>query len=337
MTNERTTSKPTTPLQSRSPRVFIVHGRDLAARDELKLCLVSLGLDVEPFEHVADRLAAMPIISDVVRAAIEHAEVIVVLFTPDEQAALFDPITARFVDSEPAAARWQARPNVIFEAGWAFGLKPDQTVFVSVGEATTLFADVGGHHVIRLDAPGGKAQLRRRLAPLCGSHFALEDNLWASAPDTGDFARHARRRLLFHDDLGELHAKLSNMDVGTYNLLDLLVAVNERNPAWRWEYRVPRDLVQALKPMVDAKTTDDAHWWLASIGFFRFSEIDNWGDDWEESISILSFAPRSVVFLEWLRTSLSADERGACARRVAEGAKPTPPEGGPSKPRKRKP
>ncbi len=298
------------------PRVFIVHGRDLAARDELKKCLASLELDVEPFEQIADRLAPMPVIADVVRAAIERADVIVVLFTPDEQAALFDPETARFVDNEPAAARWQARPNVIFEAGWAFGVKPDQTVFVSLGDTVALFADLGGHHVIRLDAPGGKAQLRRRLAPLCRGRFTAQNEAWLNDPATGQFARYVRRRLPFHDDLGELMAKLSNMDVGRYNLLDLLVAVNEVRPGWRWKYRVPRDLVVALAEVVDAATTDDAHWWLASIGFFRFSQIDNWGDDWEESIDYLSFAPRSVGFLEWLRTSLDDGARAACAARV---------------------
>lgn len=309
------------------PRVFIVHGRDLAARDELKKCLASLDMDVEPFEQIADRLAPMPVIADVVRAAIDRADVIVVLFTPDEQAALFAPDTARFVDNEPAAARWQARPNVIFEAGWAFGCKPDQTVFVSLGDTIALFADVGGHHVIRLDAPGGKAQLRRRLAALCGGRFSAHEDAWVADPETGQFTRYVRRRLPFHDDLGELFAKLSNMDVGRFNLLELLVAVNEAHPGWRWKYRVPRDLVVALAELIDAETTDDAHWWLASIGFFRFSQIDNWGDDWEESIDYLSFAPRSVGFLEWLRTSLDEGARAACAERVRTLASHPPPRG----------
>ena len=329
-----TSSGAPTAAPAPRPRAFIVHGRDLAARDELKKCLVSLDLDVEPFEQIADRMAPMPVIADVVRHAVERADVIIVLFTPDEQAALFDPETGRFVDNEPAAARWQARPNVIFEAGWAFGVKPEQTVFVSLGDTVTLFADVGGYHVIRLDGPGGKAQLRRRLAPLCGGRFPIDDDAWLADPATGQFPRYVRRRLPFHDDLGELLAKLSNMDVGRYNLADLLVAVNEAHPGWRWKYRVPRDLVVALAALVGGETADDAHWWLASIGFFRFSQIDNWGDDWEESIDYLSFAPRSIGFLEWLRAALTETARGECAERVRSLAS-QPPRG--AKHRKRRP
>ncbi len=311
--SEETTRGPNGPGK---PRAFIVHGRDLGARAELDRCLTSLGLAVIPFEHIADRLAAMPVISDVLRQALADADVILVLFTPDEQAALFDPETGRFDGRDPGAARWQARANVIFEAGWAFGLRPDRTIFVSVGEVTAMFADVAGHHVIRLDAGGGKAQLRRRLAPLLPDRFSEKSDAWSSDPDTGDFASCARARWSFHDDLGELHAKLANMDLRGVNLLELLIAVNQTYPDWQWRYRVPRDLITALSRLVDPLTTDDAHWWLASIGFYRFSEIDDWGDSWSDSIDIMSFAPRSVVFLEWLRTATPPKARAAAVKRV---------------------
>ena len=44
----------------------------------------------------------------------------------------------------------QARPNVLFEAGMAFGRNPDSTILVQVGKVKP-FSDVGGRHVLHLN------------------------------------------------------------------------------------------------------------------------------------------------------------------------------------------
>src|SRR6185503_5937 len=125
----------------------------------------SMGFRLLSFEEKAGRVAAMPTVSAVVRKGIDDADVVIVLFTPDELAILYDSATGLSV-SEPFASRWQARPNVIFEAGWAFGLKPRQTIFVTVGDDTTLFSDVAGFHLVQLDRAGSSAALWTRLNQL---------------------------------------------------------------------------------------------------------------------------------------------------------------------------
>lgn len=101
-----------------------------------------------------------PSIGDVLKVAFEKAGAIVVLLTPDEEARL----KAKFRVSGDAAAefrlRGQARPNVLFEAGMAFGSRWDNTVLVEVG-ALRPAGDLAGKHVVRMN---GTAEARRELA-----------------------------------------------------------------------------------------------------------------------------------------------------------------------------
>ncbi|SPF35231.1 hypothetical protein SBA4_1620002 [Candidatus Sulfopaludibacter sp. SbA4] len=54
----------------------------------------------------------------------------------------------------------QARPNVLFEAGMAFGKYPDRTVICVLG-ATRKFSDIEGRHVVHLS---NKPESRQKLA-----------------------------------------------------------------------------------------------------------------------------------------------------------------------------
>ena len=47
--------------------------------------------------------------------------------------------------------RWQSRPNVLFEAGIAFGSARNRTVLVTLGRDVSLFSDVTGIHTVRLN------------------------------------------------------------------------------------------------------------------------------------------------------------------------------------------
>jgi hypothetical protein len=291
---------------------FLVHGRDVRARNTVATWLQALGLETPRFEDTADGTGPLPIISDVVRRGIKEADVVVVLFTPDELAVLYEQF-GRDAPGERSLSRWQARPNVLFEAGWAFGLKPKRTVFVTLGEDTTLFSDVAGYHAIRLEDPDAPARLAARLRRILRS--LPRDTAALSRPHSDDLAR---VRFRFHDELTSLVTTLRNTEVRIRampprrgrkgrpafrkDLLALVEEVVEANPTWSWEHRKPLDLALDVKARHSDRVANIAFWWLTSAGFFHFSDIELWGDHYEDCSTITSFAPRAVSLLKWLAT-----------------------------------
>ena len=91
---------------------------------------------------------ASPYIGEVLDAAFDHAQAVIVLMTPDEVAYL-DHQWATGPDDDQTSPAPQARPNVLFEAGMALGRDPDHTLLVEVGSVRP-FSDVGGRHALRL-------------------------------------------------------------------------------------------------------------------------------------------------------------------------------------------
>jgi hypothetical protein len=154
------TSKEAGPAPSRVDprRVMVVYGRDAEARRAMFDFLRPLAL--EPAEWsilVAETGKGAPYVGEILERAFERAAAVVVFFTPDDEARLRDDFLA---DSDPQYEREltpQARPNVLFEAGMAFGVHPDRTVLVELGELRA-FSDIYGRHVVRLD--GTEAPLR---------------------------------------------------------------------------------------------------------------------------------------------------------------------------------
>ncbi len=149
----------------RGNTVFVVHGRNTSARDELFAFLRAVGL--RPLEwSQAIRLAGKgsPYVGEILEAAFREAAAVIVLLTPDDEARLRS-IFAKAGD--PAFERkltGQARPNVLFEAGMAFGKDPNSTVLVQIGEVRP-FSDVGGRHVVHLsNQPTSRQELVTKLA-----------------------------------------------------------------------------------------------------------------------------------------------------------------------------
>src|SRR5205085_1033313 len=123
-------------------RVFVVHGRNEAARAAMFTFLRSIGLDpIEWQEAIAMTGEASPYVGRVLDAAFDNAKAIVVLLTGDDVARLG---TRYLGDRDPTYERElfpQARPNVLFEAGLALGRSPSQTVLVALGD-TRPFSDI---------------------------------------------------------------------------------------------------------------------------------------------------------------------------------------------------
>jgi predicted nucleotide-binding protein len=169
-------------------RVFVVHGRDRVAYDELKVFLGALGLTVFDYDDQLLEIAAgAPSVMDIVSEGLKKAQTIVVLFTPDEHATLSPRLhlpTDKFHPTD--VERYQARPNVIFEAGMAFGLNPKQTVLLALGPEVQLFSDAAGAHVHRLT--GDSQKFRQTLASLLES-TGCKINTHSDFPTAGDFEK----------------------------------------------------------------------------------------------------------------------------------------------------
>jgi predicted nucleotide-binding protein len=145
----------------RGNSVFVVHGRDRPARDALFAFLRAL--DLQPLEWtqaIKNTGQASPDIGTILERAFTDAAAVVVLLTPDDEARLR---RMHLKSNDPGYEKnltGQARPNVLFEAGMAFGRNPNSTVLVQLGDLRP-FSDVAGKHISRL---GNDATSRNEIA-----------------------------------------------------------------------------------------------------------------------------------------------------------------------------
>ncbi len=149
-----TTPGTQTPLRR---NVFVVHGHDQAAVDDLFSFLSGIGLTPVSWDH-AKGLArpGLKTNADVVRAAIEGGDAIVVLFTPDEIAR-----RAPHLGGDPEE-RYQPRPNVLLETGWAIGEHSEKTVIVEARMVNRV-SDIDGVQCIRMSDHTSLAALAEEL------------------------------------------------------------------------------------------------------------------------------------------------------------------------------
>jgi predicted nucleotide-binding protein len=144
--NPRRRPKPKDPR-----KVIVVYGRDTKLRDALYAFLRAIGLDpIEWGQGINATGKPTPSIPQTLDAVFREGAAVVVLLSPDDLVVLA-PRLRRPKESKKETTRLgQARPNVFFEAGLAFGIYPDATVLVSVGEVKP-FSDVDGLHITRID------------------------------------------------------------------------------------------------------------------------------------------------------------------------------------------
>lgn len=131
-------------------RVFVVHGRNGKARDAMFTFLRSIDLEpIEWSEAVSLTGEGSPFNGQVLEKAFAKAKAVVVLITGDDLARL----GTRFQqpEDEPGETELtpQARPNVLFEAGMAFGRHPERTILVRLGHGRQ-FSDVAGRNEVRI-------------------------------------------------------------------------------------------------------------------------------------------------------------------------------------------
>lgn len=169
------------PEKRRGNTVFVVHGRDLPARDAIFSFLRSIGL--KPLEWTqALKLTkkSSPYVGEVLDAAFSEAAAIVVLLTPDDEARLHESFHAAHDPAYEKTLTGQARPNVLFEAGMAFGRNPHSTVIVQLGE-TRPFSDIGGRHVLYLSNQASSRQEFTTKLANAGCNVDTTGTDWLSA------------------------------------------------------------------------------------------------------------------------------------------------------------
>ena len=166
-----------------SREVFVVHGRNSAARDALFEFLRSIDLHpLEWSEAVQLTGKPMPYTGEILDAAFSHAHAIVVLLTPDDEARLREQFLAPGDPPHESELTGQARPNVLFEAGMAMSRDEARTILVELGNLRP-FSDIAGRHTIRFD---NSTQRRQELASRlmsAGCPAKLSGTDWHSAGD----------------------------------------------------------------------------------------------------------------------------------------------------------
>ena len=167
---------------NRARKVFVVHGRNAAARAAMFTFLRSIGLD--PIEwSVAVKMTGegSPYIGQVLDSAFAAAQAVVVLLTPDDVAYLRSEYASGEGDpeTEPLA---QARPNVLFEAGMAMGRDAKRTVLVEFGKLRP-FSDVAGRHAVRIDDTASKRKDLAQRLESAGCEVTLAGEHWLTAGD----------------------------------------------------------------------------------------------------------------------------------------------------------
>jgi predicted nucleotide-binding protein len=147
-TSKRSNRKPV--QRRRDNTVFVVHGRNEEARKAFFMFLRALGLKpIEWNQAIKKTRQASPYVGTILERAFSEAASIVVLFTPDDEARLKKRYQRPRDSNYETNLTGQARPNVLFEAGMAYGKNPNSTVLVQLGDVRP-FSDVAGRHIVHL-------------------------------------------------------------------------------------------------------------------------------------------------------------------------------------------
>lgn len=167
------------PPASDRRKIFLIHGRWKEAADAMRVFLRALDLD--PFgwkeARLYNRREGQHNI-DILDSGFEMAYAVVILMTPDDVATLH-PVLSR--EHRENAFGGQPRPNVLFEAGYAWHAIRERTLIVEFGELNKL-SNLSGVDRVRFD---GSALARSEIAD------RLKNNIGAAVKTEGGDYLHA--------------------------------------------------------------------------------------------------------------------------------------------------
>lgn len=137
--------------KKRGETVFVVHGRNQSLAQSFFSFLRSIGLrPIEWTQAIKKTKQGSPYVGTILEKAFQDAVSIIVLFTPDDEARLRKQFWKPNEPSTEKTLNPQPRPNVLFEAGMAYGKNPVSTVLVQVGSVKE-FSDIAGRHLVHLN------------------------------------------------------------------------------------------------------------------------------------------------------------------------------------------
>jgi predicted nucleotide-binding protein len=177
VTKQKSKQKP-----KRGKNIWVVQGRNYKINKAVESFLRSVGLTPMEFLKAAKKPSAH--IGEILESAFDQAAAVVVLLTPDDLAKLSTKFLTDHDGDYERKLTPQARPNVLFEAGMAFGRNPNNVVIVEFGTLRP-FTDVAGRHVVRMNnTPQKRKELIQKLR-LAGCDV---DDSGASWMDEGEFS-----------------------------------------------------------------------------------------------------------------------------------------------------
>ena len=159
-------------------KVFVVHGRNEKLRADFFSFVRALGLEpIEWSEALSLTGKGSPYIGETLDAAFAEAQAVIVLLSPDDEVRLSQALCQVNENIEEKEFRLQPRPNVLFEAGRAFGTHPERTLLIEIGSVKR-FSDVAGRHVVRLsDDPKRRLEVAQRLKTM-GCPVSMDGRDW---------------------------------------------------------------------------------------------------------------------------------------------------------------
>jgi predicted nucleotide-binding protein len=130
-----------TPAAPDPKAVMVIYGHDHEANAALFGWLREIGLKPREWDDMVRATgSASPYVGDVLDQAFRGAQAVVAFFTPDERVS---------PGNHDGPSRFQARPNVLVEAGMALVTHPSRTIFAILGPQE-LPSDLAGRDYIRL-------------------------------------------------------------------------------------------------------------------------------------------------------------------------------------------
>lgn len=127
-------------------KVFVVTGRNEKLRISIFNLLRALKLEpMEWMEVISSTGHPDAYIHEAIKKSMDDAGAVVVIMAPEEKATLLEEFRS---DPGDGKTYRQSRPNVIFEAGLALGLKEEKTLILQFGESR-IFTDILGKHILK--------------------------------------------------------------------------------------------------------------------------------------------------------------------------------------------